>query len=279
MAAAELLKLLKSVRLLDQIPDKPLAALAEFLRPLALEDGAVVFAEGSPSDSLYFVTEGSVRISKKDKDLALLGPGDCFGEMALIDAAKRSATATASGAVKLFQLSRDDMNRWLKSHPEQALEFFTELAQVQSKRLRRTSSELTLLFDLSNVLLESAATPAELVRRAVERIKPHLEGAWSVSAYLYNPFNGDTELAAGPETPGVKDDESTMLVALPGASRPLGYLVFKAPAPIEPPERGDLNLAFTTTARLLAAAVENVNHRLEEGLRARLRSSAHGASL
>lgn len=283
MGAEDLLKLLKSVRLLDQIPDKPLAALAEFLKPLSLPDGAVVFEEGQPSDSLYFVTSGQVRISKKiagaSKDLALLGPGDCFGEMALIDAVKRSATASAVGETRLFRLSREDMNRWLKSHPEQALEFFAELAQVQSARLRRTSSELALLFDLSSLLLERAATPAEVVRRSIERVLPHLEGSWTASAYLYNRFNGDTELVAGPEAAGLQDDECTLIVPLPAAPQPHGYLVFRSAVPLAQQERADLNVALTTTARLLSAAVENVNHRLEEGLRARLRSSTHGASL
>ena len=80
-----------------------------------------------------------------DKDLAVLGPGDCFGEMAMIEDSPRSATATSSGDCVLFQLGRQDLNRWLKSRPEMAMEFFAEMVQEQSRRLRRTSNELALI--------------------------------------------------------------------------------------------------------------------------------------
>ena len=84
------LAMLKSIPLLGQIPGRPLSALGELLSPLECTDGAVIFEEGAPGDSLYFVTKGRVRISKnvggdKRQDLAILGPGDCFGEMALLD--------------------------------------------------------------------------------------------------------------------------------------------------------------------------------------------------
>ena len=64
MDQKERLKLLRSVRLLEAIPENQLATLSEFLAPVEFADGAVIFAEGSTGDSLYFVTSGRVRISK-----------------------------------------------------------------------------------------------------------------------------------------------------------------------------------------------------------------------
>ncbi len=298
MEASEKLALLKKVRLLDQIPEGHLAALGEFLKPLDFLDGAVIFEEGSKGDSLYFVTLGSVRISKKvkggPKDLAILAPGDCFGEMALVDTGTRSATAAAAGPTSLFQLGRDDMNRWLKSHPELAVDFFAELVQIQSKRLRRTSNELTLLFDLSSLLLEPINTGKDLLKKVLDHVVPHLEGSWDSAAYLYNIFNEEMDLVGGgtgfdfpalaPKLPpfsaprSVWIDAQTYHVSLYGPKSLLGYMVFHSHAPLTDEDRGEVGRTLTTVARLLTSALENINFRTDEILRARLKAQSHGSS-
>jgi len=287
------LKLLKSLHLLDQVPEKKLAALGEFLKPISLQEGQVLFEEGSRGSSLFFVSSGHVQISKRVangafKDLAILGPGDCFGEMALIEDVARSARASASGAAVVLELAREDLNRWLKSHPELAIGFFAELVQVQSKRLRRTSNELTLLFDLSQLLLEPVPSGKELMGRVLEHVVPHLEGSWSAAASLYNPFNEELELAAATggydfqglsqklppatETRNLWCDSSTYYVSLPGAKRPCGHLVFHSQAPLSEEDKNETGRTLTTVARLLTSALENINFRTEDALRERLKA-------
>src|SRR3989338_3188810 len=146
-----------------------------FLKPLELGNGAVVFEEGSAGDSIYFISSGRIRISKRlynpdekglapeEKDLALLGPGDCFGEMALTGENKRSAQARADGATVIFELNLKDLTQWIRSRPQLALGFFALLVEVQSKRLRHTSNELTMLFDLSNLFLEETSSSNQLL--------------------------------------------------------------------------------------------------------------------
>lgn len=294
----EKLKLLQSVRLLDQIPERQLVALGEFLKAVSLKDGEAVFLEGTKGDSLYFVTKGRVRISKKaagtQKDLAILGAGDCFGEMALVEDVARSASATAQGETELFQLGRADMNRWLKSHPELAVDFFAELVQVQSKRLRRTSNELAMLFDLSNLLLENHPSPKDLLKRVFERLMPHMEGRWSAAASVYNLFNDEMEVVAGwgsldlslvPPLPKATEERQAWLdgasfyTTLPGGKRPQGYLLFRAEDPLSDEDRAEAGRTLTTVARLIATAAENINYHLEDSLRSRLKSQAHGAGL
>ena len=289
------LKLLKSLYLLDQIPDEQLAVLGEFLKPLELADGAVVFEEGSRGEGLYFVSSGQIRISKKiaggkSKDLAVLGPGDCFGEMALVETIARSATATALGPTTAFELARADLDRFLKSNPTLAMGFFSELVQVQSVRLRRTSSELALLFDLSNLFLEPHRTAKDLLPKLLDRVTPHLEGNWSASAHLYNPFNeemeavaktGPGDLAATACPVGSADsalwvDDQTFYVCLPGPKRPLGYLIFRRDAALSGEAKGEIARTLTTVGRLLSSAIENINYRAEDALRARLQQSNHG---
>lgn len=293
------LKLLKSLHLLDKIPDEQLAALDQFLKPKTVAEGGVVFEEGSPGDSLFFVVAGRVAISKKisggqRKDLAVLGPGDCFGEMALLETSTRSARASAQGQTTLLELARQDFDRWLKSHAELAMGFFGELVQVQSQRLRRTSSELTLLFDLSSLLLEAHASAKDLLSKVLAHVVPHLQGAWSGAAYLYNVFNDEMDPVArfgdfdfspaaakrrGTETEAQWLEDGCYVVPLPGAERPHGYLLFHSAAPLSDEERGEQARTLTTVARLLTSAVENINFRTEESLRNRLKTSSYGSGL
>ncbi len=291
------LTLLKSLHLLDKIPDEHLSALDQYLKPKTIEDGAVIFEEGSAGDSLFFVATGRVRISKKisgenRKDLAVLGAGDCFGEMALLETTSRSARAAAQGQTTVLELGRVDFDRWLKSHPELAMGFFAELVQVQSKRLRRTSAELALLFDVSSLLLEQHAGAKELLSKVLAHVVPHMHGAWSGAAFLYNIFNdemdhvakhGDHDFAVSAakfskttETEPRWLDDSSYYVPLPGAKRPQGYLLFHSAAPLAEDERSEHARTLLTMARLLTSAVENINFRTEENLRNRLKTSSYG---
>jgi CRP-like cAMP-binding protein len=201
MAGPDRVALLKSLELFDQFSEERLRALAGHLEPLSFDDGARVFEEGTEGDGLYFIASGRVRVAKRlggggEKDLASLGPGDCLGEMALLDAVKRSASAYAAGPAELLRLRRDDLKGWLQADPALAMEFFAELVQVQSRRLRRTSSEVALLYDLSSLLLEAHADGKALLGKALDRLLPHLEGEWSADAKVYNAFNEELDPAA-----------------------------------------------------------------------------------
>ncbi len=294
MADKDKIQLLKSLRLLGQIPEDRLATLGDFLKAKSLKDGEIVFEEGTTGDSLYFIASGHVRISKKmaknvSKDLAILGAGDSFGEMAVIEPQPRSARASASGEASLFELGRDDLNRWLKSNPELAMSFFAHLVQVQSGRLRRTSNELTLLFDLSSLLLEAHGSGKELLLSVLERIVPHLVGSWSAQAHLYNLFNDEMDFVAGrgdfdfssmkgklppaTETRNLWLDDAAYYVSLPGPKRPHGYLIFHSATPLGEEERNETGRTLTTVARLLTSALENINFRTEDSLRDRLSKS------
>lgn len=276
MLYEEKIKLLKAMRLLSQIPERQLAGLAEFLRAKEFEPGAVVFQEGSTGMSLYFVSSGRVRISKSNSngtstDLAMLGPGDFFGEMALIEEATRSASAIALGPCVLFELFHGDLTRWVKSNPQQALQFFAELVHLQSNRLRRTSNELTLHSDLTNLLFEQTMPVPALLPKVLERVLPRLDGAWSAAAYLCNEagvaeliaMNGDYKFEGGaPKGSGGWLDSSTFHVSLGGLMKTVGHLVFHAQAPVPKHDHDDISRTLTTVARLTSSALEL--HRLSK---------------
>ena len=291
------LKLLKSLRLLASIPEEKLATLSDFLLPTPFKDGETIFEEGTKGESLFFISEGHVRIAKrlpsKDKpafkDLAILAPGDCFGEMSLMEEdADRSANAIASGECVLLRLSRQDLHRWLKSDPVLATAFFSQLVKVLAGYLRRSSNELTLLFDLSQILLEPFPNPRDLLVRVLDCLLSHMEGDWSAGAYVYNEFNDEMDLAAAegdfasvPEelktaAPAAASswlDDRTYRVVFPGKKRATGFFLFRRAAALAAEEKNEVTRTLTTTARLITTAIENIAFRTEETLRARLNTS------
>lgn len=296
MAAQDPVALLKSLELFDQYPEERLRALAGYLEPLSLDDGAEVFKESTEGDGLYFIVSGRVRVAKRlggggEKDLASLGPGDCLGEMALLDAVKRSASAYASGRAELLRLKRDDLQRWLKSDPSLAMQFFAELVSVQSRRLRRTSSEVALLYDLSSLLLEAHEDGKALLSKALDRLLPHLEGEWSADARVYNAFNEELDPAAArgeeafPDAPvpgagapfAAWSDERTLVLNLRAPRRLLAVLRFRAKAAPDSAARAEVARTLEAAGRLLVSALENLEFRADEALRERLRRRSDAA--
>ncbi|MBI5209774.1 MAG: cyclic nucleotide-binding domain-containing protein [Elusimicrobia bacterium] len=275
MLYEEKIRQLRALHILRQMPERQLAGLAEFLRPREVEDGGAVFEEGSTGMSLYFISSGRIRIAKRvagaaAADLAVLGPGEYFGEMALVEEVPRSASAIAVGRTLLFELFRGDLTRWVKTNGQQAVQFFADLLQVQSQRLRRASNELALHSDLADLMADQKEDAASLAARALDRVVPHLESAWSAAAYLCKEAGGP-ELAAsrGPwrseeaarkvfEAGGAAAswiDDLTFHAPLVWQGAVIGHLLLHAESPLRKEDREKTGGSLALVARLLTAAV------------------------
>jgi CRP-like cAMP-binding protein len=92
----------------------------------------VVFREGDPADVMYVVTSGEVEITLKDEPLGAELPGGIVGEMAMINAAYRSATAIALRKSTLARVNRDQFKDMIRENPEFAL----YVMEVLANRLR-----------------------------------------------------------------------------------------------------------------------------------------------
>ena len=302
METKEKLTLLKSLDFLSKIPDDDLADLAGFLDPVAVSDNQIIFNEGDKGDSLFFISKGQIRIEKMAdvetgsyKALAILHSGDCFGEMSFVDGKPRSARATAARDSLLFKLDCHHLIEWLHSQPDSAMIFFTELVQLLSKRLRRTSSELTLLFDLASLFLLPFADSAELLVNVLKHIVHHIEGRWSAVAFLYNEYNmemdkvameGDFDESTIQEIiPNLEEHKNfwintnTYYVSFPVKIRPMGYMIFHTEAKLNEEEKTEIGRTISTTAILTTSALENMQFKAEAIMRDRLKSSTYGISL
>lgn len=105
-------------------------------------DGEVVFREGDEGRHVYFVLSGAVQIRKEGSQFASgLGrcvAGDCFGEMSVVDAHPRSATAFAVGETELARYDREAFFDVVRQDPEVAVSVIASLGS----KLRNTSEEL-----------------------------------------------------------------------------------------------------------------------------------------
>ena len=117
--------------------------LCRYAKHSTLKRGTPIFAKGDPPTSLFAVISGTVKISISSPDgrnaiLNLIGPGEIFGEIALLDGQERSADATASTNCELFTIDRREFVPFVRSQPTLAMKFI----ELLCARLRWTSDQV-----------------------------------------------------------------------------------------------------------------------------------------
>ena len=163
----ETILLLQRVPAFSTLADDDLARVAEVTVPRAFDTGEFVFREGDQSDTCYVVRTGRVRAVREHSDgrsitLATFGPGEIFGELAMFDDERRSATVETLEETELIAILAGDMRRMLREHSDIAVKLLAAL----SRRLRETNERLTRQ-SFQTVQSRVAAVLAELV--AAER--------------------------------------------------------------------------------------------------------------
>src|SRR5215467_15725862 len=123
----------------DQLTD--LAAVAV---PRRWSSGEVIFREGDTGDTCYVVQVGSVRVTRNHSDgrtitLAELRPGDLFGELAMFDSERRSATVESIEETNGVAILAGDMRRLLLRHPDMSLKLLSAFAE----RLREANERIS----------------------------------------------------------------------------------------------------------------------------------------
>jgi CRP/FNR family transcriptional regulator len=138
MAAHSKLWYLQRFRLLDAMTPPQMQMVERMTRMLEVKRGQRIYMRGDPSDQVFLLKVGVVRISSLASDqqetiLALLYPGDIFGELAIVDDAPRDHLATAHEDVVLCALSRDLLLKMAQEIP--ALGY--QITKIMGLRLRR----------------------------------------------------------------------------------------------------------------------------------------------
>jgi CRP/FNR family transcriptional regulator len=137
-------ELLKSVPLFADLEEEELERFSQVAVPRSFPAGTRVFHEGDDSDACYIVKDGSFRVTREHSDgraitLATLGAGEIFGELAMLDGDKRSASAEALTDGDLLALPANDVRALLARHPEISLKLVAGLV----RRLRAANVRLS----------------------------------------------------------------------------------------------------------------------------------------
>lgn len=134
---------LMGVPLFSRLHERELLRIMQVAEVIAFEPLATIFTEGQRGDELFIVLSGHVRIARGDAVLTELGPGEHFGEMALLRSMPRSATVTALDACELIALRRTDFFEVIRKEPELAVKLLWQFLGVLAERLERTSIDLS----------------------------------------------------------------------------------------------------------------------------------------
>src|ERR1700723_4625818 len=117
--------------------------LCRYAKHATLKRGATIFSKGDPGNSLIAVISGTVKISISSPDgrsaiLNLIGPGEIFGEIALLDGRARTADAIANTNCEIFIIDRREFIPFVRSQPALAMKFI----ELLCTRLRWTSDQV-----------------------------------------------------------------------------------------------------------------------------------------
>ncbi len=126
--------------------------------------GSLIFREGEPGDSMFFIESGKVKILKKirggEKVLTILQRGDFFGEMAILTGKPRTASAEAMSDVKVLEIKKDFFEEFLKTNVDVAIKLIKKMAE----RLRETD----MLLEMANLKDDRVKVTLALLQLAEE---------------------------------------------------------------------------------------------------------------
>ena len=142
----DVLDSLRSIPLFRRVGEGDLEELATHLIERRFPKNATVVEEGLPGDYMYVIREGRVKVTKlsgdgREKILELMGAGDFFGEMSLLDNAERSASVKTLCETRILALSRTDFLSELRRNPDLAMAVIQEL----TRRVRQMDEQASSL--------------------------------------------------------------------------------------------------------------------------------------
>ena len=139
MAKHDVVTQLSQVPLFSDCSRRDLRTIARVVKDIDHREGTVIAREGEPGVGLFVIVEGTADVTIGGKRKARLGPGDFFGEIALLDGGPRTATVTATSDVQLLGLTEWVFRGLMQEHPAIAVKTLQQMAS----RLRNATKAAT----------------------------------------------------------------------------------------------------------------------------------------
>jgi CRP/FNR family transcriptional regulator, cyclic AMP receptor protein len=164
-------ELLRQVPVFADLSDPDIEALSRLCTRRRYPKDTVVFFENEEGDFFFMIVEGRIKVTILGDDgreiiLSVLGPGDFFGEMALLDNEPRSATAIAAEETELLCLHRNDLQTVLTDNKA----ILTSFIKVLTSRLRKANHQISTLA-LLDVYGRVARVIMEMAKEEGRRLK------------------------------------------------------------------------------------------------------------
>ena len=159
----DLLNLLNKIPPFNELKSSSLKEILKIVNQRIYQKGEYIFLQNDPGIGLYIIIEGKVTIEyiaqNGDKIfLASFSEGDFFGELALLDGEKRSASSVAKTESKLAVIFKPDLDEYVNKFPKEGIKIVTGFSKIIASRLRHLNNEY---LELINKNLKSKETQNE----------------------------------------------------------------------------------------------------------------------
>jgi CRP-like cAMP-binding protein len=143
---SDLQEILQTIPFFEKLSKRELSGLFNIIHNRSYIKGEYIFHQGDPGIGLYIIREGEVRIERKMESAAIISlakfkTGDFFGELALVDDEKRSASAIAESEVKIAVIFKPDLDEFISHSPRRGVKILQGISHVIAVRLRQVNEE------------------------------------------------------------------------------------------------------------------------------------------
>jgi signal transduction histidine kinase/predicted CoA-binding protein len=186
-------EILKAVPLFADLSEADLDRLCEMLVQVSLDARETLFCEGDRGDRCYVIKEGEVEIYKasvgREILVAVRGPGEVIGEMALFEDVARTASARTRSATSLLAIEKTQLDELLRTSGTAARAlFYTTLGRFrQTETMLRQSEKMAQLGTMSAGVAHELNNPAAAVKRGADQLAKAIEDYGLASAALRDP--------------------------------------------------------------------------------------------
>jgi CRP-like cAMP-binding protein len=190
----KILRSLKLIDLLADLPDPFLQTLARFSMLRQVRAGETIFCQGEPSPYCFGILSGQITIQRVPKErtfapkiLSILGPGCLFGERSLFKDSPRTAMAIASQNGELIAIQGKQFRDWIEKEPGSGVQLMMGLLQNTMVRLRQTSHELSLVYGTGRYLASDKPLK-DRFRETADFLRASIQGVDEITIYQRNPY-------------------------------------------------------------------------------------------